>query len=79
MATAGPGWYAESRPDEEVAIYAEWEPGRALPGQLVLPPGRYNVHLVLTEESFHEREPDSGSWATVMSDERVVFTVVPPA
>jgi len=75
VARAGSGWYAQDRSDEDVAIYAEWEPSRALPGQLVLSPGRYDVQLVLTEESFHEREADSGSWATVMGDANVVFSV----
>jgi hypothetical protein len=75
VAPSASDWYGEGCPDEDVAIYAEWEPGRASPGQLALPPGRYDVALVLTEESFHEREPDSGSWATVMADQSVVFTI----
>jgi len=67
-------WYGQDRPTQEVELYAEWEPGRARPGELALPPGRYNVQLVLTEESFHEREPESGSWATVLAAENVVFS-----
>jgi hypothetical protein len=35
-----------------VGVIAEWESGRALPGQLSLPEEDYSVQFVLTEESF---------------------------
>jgi hypothetical protein len=73
-------WYANSQPDEVRSIYAEWEPTRALPGELALPAGAYAVRLFLTEESFHESAgaPPSGSWATVMTHDDVQFTIVAP-
>jgi len=67
LATAASGWYDEDLPPRPVELYAEWEPTRALPGQLVLPPGDYRCQLFLTEETFHEREPDSGTWPTVLA------------
>ena len=76
VARAATGWYPVDLPDAPIAIYAEWEPGRARPGECALPPGHYATQLVLTEESFHEREPDRGSWATVMSAPDVAFTIV---
>lgn len=75
MARAASGWYAQDTADREVALYAEWEPGRARPGECILPAGTYGVELALTEESFHEREPDSGAWATVLVSELIGFTV----
>jgi hypothetical protein len=75
IARAASGWYPADLPDAEVAIYAEWEPGRARPGQCTLPAGGYRVQLVLTEESFHERGTESGSWATVLSAGDVAFTI----
>jgi hypothetical protein len=55
----------------EVELYAEWETGRVLPGQLALTPGPYEVVLNLTEESFHASTYGSngkggGSWAQVL-------------
>ncbi len=61
------GWYDSPLPEEAVAVYAEWEPGRALPGECRLPAGYYDAQLILTEESFHEREPWSGNWASVLA------------
>ena len=75
VATRSSGWYAKNRPTKKVKIYAEWEPGRALPDQYHLPAGSYNVRMLLTEESFHETAPDSGQWATVMGHDAVVFNV----
>jgi hypothetical protein len=62
------------------SIYAEWEPTRALPGELELPAGTYAVRLFLTEESFHEStgSPASGSWATVMTHDDVHFVITKP-
>jgi hypothetical protein len=74
------GWYANSQPDVMRSIYAEWEPTRALPGQLALPAGAYAARLFLTEESFHEStgSPASGSWATVMTHDEVEFVITTP-
>jgi hypothetical protein len=73
-------WYASSEADELRSIYAEWEPTRALPGELALPTGTYAVRLFLTEESFHESagSPSSGSWATVMTHDDLQFTIAAP-
>ena len=73
-------WYASSQSDEVRSIYAEWEPTRALPGELALPAGTYAVRLFLTEESFHEStgSPPSGSWATVMAHDEVQFAIATP-
>jgi len=73
-------WYASTQSDEQRSIYAEWEPTRALPGELALPDGTYAVRLFLTEESFHESasSPPSGSWATVMTHDDVEFTIGSP-
>jgi hypothetical protein len=73
-------WYASSQSDEVRSIYAEWEPTRALPGELDLPAGTYVVRLFLTEESFHESagSPSSGSWATVMTHDEVQFVIAAP-
>jgi hypothetical protein len=68
-------WYSKDYPTTDVGIYGEWEPGRALPGPCTLPSGLYNVRLFLTEESFHETAPGSGSWATVMTHDSIVFMV----
>ena len=73
-------WYAISQLDEVRSIYAEWEPTRALPGDLALPAGTYAVRLFLTEESFHESagSPPSGSWATVMTHDELQFVIAAP-
>jgi len=62
-------------------IYAEWEPGRSTPGNVLLPEGLYNVRMFLTEESFHSPWPptDGGYWQTVMAQDNVQFTVDHPA
>lgn len=75
VATAASGWYDADLPTRTVELYAEWEPTRALPGQLVLPAGSYCCSLFLTEESFHEREPGSGNWATVLAADPVTFSI----
>jgi len=59
-----------------VGIYAEWQTGRALPGQLVLPAGDYTCQFILTEESFHSTSDLGGYWAGAMGGD-VEFTVVP--
>ena len=75
VATAASRWYDEDFPPRTVELYAEWEPTRPLPGQLVLPPGDYRCQLFLTEETFHEREPDSGSWPTVLAAPDLAFAI----
>lgn len=63
------GWaYDRTRKTKEIGLYGEWEPGRPLPGQVVLAPGIYqNVQFRLTEESFHSPHPSGGNWRTVMA------------
>jgi hypothetical protein len=67
-----PDAYATDYGSATVSIYAEWEPGRALPGELVLPSGHYNVQLVLTEESFHQNGL-GGFWAGAMMADNIRF------
>jgi len=78
IASSASDWYAQSYPTTDVGLYAEWEPGRALPGELALAPGAYNVRIFLTEESFHETAADSGQWATVMTHDDIRFTIPGP-
>jgi len=58
------------QPGEHVAVYAEWEPSRPVPGQVRLPDGRYSVLFNITEESFHDNMgtpvPHGGFWAQVL-------------
>jgi 5-hydroxyisourate hydrolase-like protein (transthyretin family) len=75
VASSTSPWYSESYPTTDVALYAEWQPGRPLPGQVVPLPGLYNVRLFLTEESFHETAPHRGPWATVMAHDAITFLV----
>jgi len=75
IARKSSGWYGQDYPKKTVKIYGEWESGRPKPGKVVLPTGNYNVRLFLTEESFHESALDSGSWATVMGNDNIVFTI----
>jgi hypothetical protein len=77
-------WYRRPPKATTVGVYAEWEQGgttseddRPTPGALWLPEGTYPVQLRLTEESFHETSPSSGSWATVMVTD-VSFTIGAP-
>ena len=74
------GLVRELPPDETRFLYAEWEPTRALPGELSLPVGSYAVRIFLTEESFHENAapPPSGRWATVMTHDDFRFAITPP-
>ncbi len=66
---SGEGDAYESPPEPgEARIWAETERGRAPPGALFLPEGRYACEVVLTEESFHKSYLDGGGyWATVMA------------
>lgn len=67
--------YDKAKPTVDVGLYGEWEPGRALPGQLRLPGGTYTVDLKLTEESFHSRDRNGGNWRTVMYAPGLTFEV----
>ncbi len=73
-----------------VPLYAEWEPGRPVPGQAKLPPGEYRCALLLTEESLHNAPPelaeafptartnfpDGGFWAHCLVDDNLKFQVL---
>lgn len=67
--------YSSDYGDARVGIFAEWESGRALPGQLFLPAGAYSCQLVVTEESFHQGGL-GGGWASVLAGD-ASFTVIP--
>jgi len=75
LASADSGWYDRDLPPQTIELYAEWEPTRALPGECVLPAGDYRVQLFLTEETFHERDPGSGTWPTVLAAPDLAFTI----
>lgn len=70
-----PAAYSSDYGDAHVGIFAEWEPGRALPGQLSLPAGDYLCQFVLTEESFHQ-SGTGGGWASVLAGD-VNFSTIP--
>jgi hypothetical protein len=65
--------YATDYGSAHVGVYAEWEPGRVLPGQLILSNGMYNCQFILTEESFHQSGL-GGSWAGAMGAD-ILFTI----
>ena len=67
--------YSTDYGSAHVGVFAEWESGRALPGQLYLPQGGYLCHFILTEESFHQSGP-GGGWASVLEGD-VDFTTIP--
>ncbi|MCK5803458.1 MAG: hypothetical protein KAI66_11525 [Lentisphaeria bacterium] len=71
-------WYVKKRPTKTMGVFAEWQSDRPLPGTLEMPFGDYDVLLNLSEESFHETAPGSGNWATVMSCEDFLFSIVSP-
>jgi len=58
----------------EVGLYAERQQTRALPGELALTPGAYNVQFRLTEESFHDYP---AFWAQVLRCDDVHFAIAP--
>jgi len=76
--TASPATNASAYDDDHgsahVGIYAEWESGRPLPGELVLPEGVYRCQFVLTEESFHQSGL-GGGWAGAMGYDHLLFTL----
>jgi len=57
-----------------VGLYAEWEPGRDLPGEVTLPAWMYRVQFILTEESFHQ-SGIGGYWAGAMGCDTVLFSI----
>jgi hypothetical protein len=67
--------YSTDYGNAHVGVFAEWESGRALPGQLSLPQGGYHCQVVLTEESFHQSGL-GGGWASVLARE-INFSTVP--
>jgi len=70
-----PAAYSTDYGNAHVGVFAEWESGRALPGQLSLPMGEYQFKFVLTEESFHQSGL-GGGWATVLQCD-VNLTTIP--
>lgn len=68
--------YSTDYGNAHVGIFAEWESGRALPGQLSLPMGEYFARFVLTEESFHQSGL-GGGWTSVLEGD-VDFAVAIP-
>jgi hypothetical protein len=68
--------YSTDYGNAHVGVFAEWESGRALPGQLSLPVGEYLCKLVLTEESFHQSGL-GGGWASVLVGDVNFISVIP--
>ncbi len=65
-----PAYYDVSEPEagDPVSLFAQWEPTRALPNELLLNPGLYHARLVLTEETFHSQDTTyGGCWPSVLS------------
>jgi hypothetical protein len=58
----------------EAGLYAEWENGRDLPGEAVLPAWMYHVQFILTEESFHQ-SGIGGYWAGAMGCTTLSFSI----
>jgi hypothetical protein len=61
--------YGKLTPVEKVRLWYEWEGSRA--HNVRLPAGTYNCRFLLTEESFHSIDPNSGggTWANVLASE----------
>ena len=77
VASAADKWaYGKKITTKTVGLYGEWEPGRALSGQVRLAPGVYDgVEFRLTEESFHSTKAKGGNWRTVMYAPGLSFQV----
>ena len=57
--------YDQDHPSAEVTLFGEWE--RLPVGGATLPPGDYDCHLMLTEESFHSSGGKrAGCWAEAL-------------
>ncbi len=65
-ATTGNAAYDILSPSLAMGIYGEWEPTRALPGEMAMTPGHYACDFVLTEESFHDSGNYAGNWTAAM-------------
>jgi len=72
--TSGNSAYDTTLAARSYQLYGEWEPSRALPGQLVMMDGTYNCDIELTEESFHESGALAGNWTSVLKS-AVTFTI----
>jgi hypothetical protein len=66
--------YDTAHAPAEVGLYAEWEPGRDLPGEVILPAWMYHLQFILTEESFHQ-SGIGGYWAGAMGCDSICFSV----
>jgi hypothetical protein len=66
--------YDTAHAPAQVGLYAEWEPGRALPGEVILPAWMYRLQFILTEESFHQ-SGIGGTWAGAMGCDTVSFSI----
>jgi hypothetical protein len=77
VASAADKWgYGKRITTKTVGLYGEWEPDRALTGQVQLAPGLYEgVEFRLTEESFHSTKLKGGKWRTVMYAPDLSFQV----
>lgn len=76
-------WYDVDYGPAHVGVYGQYEPGKALPGELLLPFGSYECKFVLTEESFHDASAGSiwtgvpgGAWASPFKGD-ICFDVTP--
>lgn len=81
-------WYDVDYGPAHVGVYGQYEPGKALPGELLLPFGSYECKFVLTEESFHDTSgtfhpgwgiwsgAPAGSWASPFKGD-ICFDVTP--
>ena len=65
--------YATDVGPTDVGVYGDQEPGRPCFGEASLASGSYNCRFILTEESFHQSAPGSGSWASVLSFDHLQF------
>lgn len=84
----GSSWYDVDYGPAHVGVYGQREPGKALPGELLLPFGSYECKFVLTEESFHDTSgtfhpgwgiwsgAPAGSWASPFKGD-ICFEVTP--
>jgi hypothetical protein len=68
--------YSTDYGSARVGIFAEWESGRPLPGQLSFPAGEYLCKFVLTEESFHQSGL-GGGWTSVLEAEVNFIAPIP--
>lgn len=60
--------YGSNLSKRTLKLWYEYETGRAR-NNVVLPAGRYNMRLLITEESFHDTSFYGGYWKTVLATE----------